>query len=171
DAGRAAAVESAADGGGRSVEGDVPAGRGQRRAGTGTGAHQRFGQAVLGGDGLEGEAALVAQPGPVDRVRGDAVEAQHLVTGRVDGHPTSDRTGGAGRLGGLEVPRAGLEPVRLGGQRADRADLHGVAREVRVERLAGERVDLGVGAAVDEVDQRVVGDLGGEAGAAVAEDA
>ena len=72
---------------------------------------------------------------------------------------------------GLEVPRAGLEAVGLRGERADRADLHGVAAEVRRERLVGEGVDLGVVAAVEEVDQRVAGHLLGEPGAAVAEDA
>src|SRR3546814_7847051 len=59
----------------------------------------------------------------------------------------------------------------LGGEGPDRADLDGVAREVRGEGLVGERVDLGLGATVDEVDEGVAGDLIGEAGAAVAEDA
>ena len=71
----------------------------------------------------------------------------------------------------LEVPRPGLEAVRRRGERADRADLHGVAREVRVERLVREGEDLRAVAAVDEVDERVAGDLVGEARAAAALDA
>ena len=58
-----------------------------------------------------------------------------------------------------------------GGQRADRADLDGVAGEVRGERFVGERHHLGVVAPADEVDQLVAGDLVGEARAAVAQDA
>ena len=71
----------------------------------------------------------------------------------------------------VRVPRACLEPVRLRGESADRTDLDRVAREVRRERLVGERVDLGVVAAVDEVDQLVAGHLVGKAGAPIAQDA
>ncbi len=71
----------------------------------------------------------------------------------------------------VEIPRPGLEPVRLGGERTDRTDLHGVAAEVADERLVGERGDLRVVAATGEVDQRVAGDLVGEAGATIAQDA
>ena len=71
----------------------------------------------------------------------------------------------------VEIPRAGLEPVRRRGERADRTDLHGVAREVRDERLVGERHHLGVVAPADEVDQLVAGHLVGEAGAAIAQNA
>ena len=56
-------------------------------------------------------------------------------------------------------------------ERADRADLHGVAREVRVEGLLGEVQDLRAIAAIDEVDQGVAGDLVGESRAARALDA
>ena len=77
----------------------------------------------------------------------------------------------ARRLDLLEVPRPGLEAVRLGRERADRADLHGVAPEVRRERVVGEGVDLGLVAPALEVDERIARDLLGEARAAVAEDA
>ena len=77
----------------------------------------------------------------------------------------------AGRLGLDQVPGPGLEPVRVDGQGADRADLHGVAAEVRGEGVVREGVDLGLVAPVHEVDQRLAGHLVGEAGAAVAEDA
>ena len=63
------------------------------------------------------------------------------------------------------------EAVGRGRQRAHRADLHGVAREVGAERLAGEGGDLDLVAAPGEVDQRLAGHLVGEAGAAAALDA
>ncbi len=64
-----------------------------------------------------------------------------------------------------------LEPVRLRCERADRADLHGVAGEVRRERRVGEREHLRLVAPSHEADQRIAGDLAREAGAAIAEDA
>ena len=123
-------------------------------------------------DGLEVEAAAVAQPAPVDRDRSRrrgsarARRGDDCTTMR---QPTAARRARALDL--LEVPRPGLEAVRRRGQRADRADLHGVAGEVRRERLVGERHDLGLVAALGEADQRIAGDLVGEAGAAVAQDA
>ena len=133
--------------------------------------HHGCAETVVAVDGFEVEAAAVAEPTPVHRVGVDALVAQHLVAARLHHGAAADRTRGAGRLLLVEVPRSGLEPVRLGGERADRADLHGVAGEVRRERLVGERDDLGVVAAADEVDELVAGHLVGEAGAAVAEDA
>ena len=104
-------------------------------------------EAVVAVDGLEVEPAPVAQPAPVDRVAVDALVAQQLVAARLHDRAAADGARGAGALGLLEVPRAGLEPVRLGGERADRADLHRVAAEVAGERLVGERRDLRVVAA------------------------
>ncbi len=133
--------------------------------------HERLPEATIAVDGLEVEAALVAQPAPVDGIDVDAEVAQHLVARGLHGHAAAHRARLAGRLGLLEVPGAGLEAVRLGRQRAHGADLHGVAAEVRRERVVGEGVDLGVVAPVHEVDQRVAGHLLGEARAAVAQDA
>ena len=82
-------------------------------------------------DGLEAEAALVAEPAPVDRVAVDAEVAHELVTARLHGDAASDRARGARARRLAEVPRAGLEAVRRGGERTDRADLHRVAGEVR----------------------------------------
>ena len=48
----------------------------------------------------------------------------------------------ADRRGGDQVERAGPEPVGRAGQGADRADLHGVAREVGVERRVLADADL-----------------------------
>ncbi len=122
-------------------------------------------------DRLEAEAALVAQPAPVDRVDVDALVPQHAVTRRLHRDPATDRARGAGRLLLLEVPRSGLEPVRLRGERADRADLHGVAGEVRRERLVRKREHLCLVAPTREADQRVAGDLAREPGAPIAQDA
>ena len=76
---------------------------------------------------------------------------------------------------GDQVERAGPEPVLRAGQRADRADLHGVAGEVRVERASlasGSIADLLAAAtALHQVDELVAGDLVGEPGAALAEHA
>ena len=146
----------------------VPGGRLQRQPRV---AQERAAEAVLAVDGLEVEAALVAQPAPVDRVVVDALVAQHPVAARLHHDPAPDRARRARRLDLLEVPRPGLEAVRRGGQRPHRADLHGVAAEVAGERVVGERVDLGLVAPVHEVDERVARHLLGEPGAAVAEDA
>src|SRR4051794_24803005 len=133
--------------------------------------HQRSVEALLAADRLEAEATLVAQPAPVDGIGVDTLVADQLVTRRLDGDAAADRARGARALRFLEVPRPSLEPVGAGRQRADGADLHGVAAEVAGERLVREGVDLSEVAALGELDQRVTGDLVGESGAAVAEDA
>ena len=121
-------VQGGGDGAGGGLQGTGPAGRDQLGS---LAPHERLGQAVLGVDGLEPEPALVAQPGPVHRVRVHTLVAQHLVAAGLHGDPASHRAGGAGRLGLLQVPGTGPEPVGLGRQRADGADLDGVAGEVR----------------------------------------
>src|SRR6185295_3250124 len=96
---------------------------------------------------------------------------QPLVLARLDGDPAADRARRAGALGLLQVPRPGLEPVGLGRQRADRADLDGVATEVGRDRVVRERLDLRRVAPAGEGDERVTGHVRREPGAAVAEDA
>ena len=152
---------------GRRVERHVP-----RRLGEAAlAAHERRGEALIGVRGLVAEAAAVAEPAPVDGLGVDAELAHELVARRLHDDSAPDAAVRARALDLLEVPWPGLEPVRRGGQRADRADLHRVAREVRRERLVGERQDLRLVATLHEADQRVAGDLVGEARAAVAEDA
>src|SRR5207245_5782380 len=70
----------------------------------------------------------------------------------------------AGRRDQVEGPRP--EPVGGAGERAHRADLHGVAGEVGVEGLALGYRYLLLRAALEQLDQRVAGDLLGEPGAA-----
>ena len=149
------------------AKGIGPAGRNERVAF----AEKRLGESTVGVDGFARETTFVAQPAPVDRVDVDSGETLDFIARRVDRDPAADRAHLAGRLGGVEIPRAGLEAIAGGGERADRADLDGVAAEVRRERFVRERVDLGVVAAVDEVDQRIAGDFLGKTGAAVTQDA
>ena len=73
--------------------------------------------------------------------------------------------------GGQEVERPRPEPVGRAGQGADRADLHGVAGEVGLERLVLVDADLLQRTPLDERDERVAGDLVGEPRAAGAEHA
>src|SRR5207253_6488920 len=65
-----------------------------------------------------------------------------------------------------QVERPGAESVGGAGERADRADLRGVAREVGLERLVLVDRHLLERAALEQLDERVAGDLRGEAGAA-----
>ena len=97
---------------------------------------QRVGEPVgLGGVG-ERPAALVAVPLLVDL---------RVVAGEAAGDLAAPVVGALRAAGGAvladarrgdQVERAGPEAVRRAGQRADRADLHGVAGEVGLERLA-----------------------------------
>ena len=117
-------------------------------------------------DRLEGEAALVAQPAVVDRLGVDAEQPGQAVLRGLHGDPAAHRAGGAGGLDLIEVPGAGGEAVGRRRERAHRADLHGVAAEVGGEGLRGEGGDLHVLAPSGEVDLRLAGHVGGEAGAA-----
>ena len=134
-------------------------------------AHQRLDEAFLTVDRVTGEAALVAEPALVDRVGVDAEQSGHPVRRRLHRDPAPDRAGGAGRLDLVEIPRPRGEPVGRGGQRADRADLDGVAREVGGEGQLGEDPDLQQLAAANEIDLGLPRDLVGEAHTAAALDA
>jgi len=70
-----------------------------------------------------------------------------------------------------QVERARDEPVRSRGERADRADLHGVAGERRAEILARGDRDLLARAAREQLDEAVPRDLVAEPRAPRAEDA
>ena len=124
----------------------------------------------LGGVG-EPPPALVAVPLLVDlRVVGG--EAAHDPPAAVVGPlPAAGRAVLTDAAGGDQVERAGPEPVRRAGERADRADLHGVAGVVGVERVAVGGADHLVRPALDELDERVAGDLLGEPRAPGAGDA
>ena len=74
-------------------------------------------------------------------------------------------------FGGLKIPRTGLEAIGRGRERTHRANLHGVAAEVRRKWFIGEGVDFGVVAAMNEVNERITSNVFGKARAAIAEDA
>ena len=69
----------------------------------------------------------------------------------------------------VEWPRP--EPVCRSGQRPHGADLHGVAGEIRLERLARGDTDLLVRTAFQQLDERITSDLIREPGAARTQDA
>ena len=133
--------------------------------------HQGGGEALRGVEVLETEAALVAQPSLVGGAVVHPQEAHHLVGARLHRDAAAHGAVRAGALHRLQVPGPGPEAVGGGGQGPHRADLHGVAREVGGEGLAGVGEHLGVVAPGDELDQGVAGHLVGEAGAAGAQDA
>ncbi len=134
-------------------------------------AHQGGGQPVrLGGVG-ERPPSLVAVP---------LLVHLRIVAGQAAGDHAAPVVGALAAAGravladagrGHQVERPRTEPVGGPGQRPDRADLHGVAGEVRVERHPIGGRDPLVRAAPEELDERVTGDLLGEPGASGAGDA
>jgi hypothetical protein len=71
----------------------------------------------------------------------------------------------------LDLPGTGAEAVGLGGERAHRAQLDDVSGEGRDVGAVVERADVARGAALQELQLLVLGDLLTEAHAAVTEDA
>jgi hypothetical protein len=122
-------------------------------------ANKRGGNAVTNRRVGERPAALVAVPLLVHLrvVTGQA--AQHFsapVVGALSASRCAVLTGaGAGH----QVERAGAEPICSAGERADRADLHRVAGEVRLERLASGDANLLQRTAFQQLDEQVAGDL------------
>ena len=130
-----------------------------------------LGEAGLAVDIVEIQAVRVGHPGGVHLVvqaRSDAVDFIF---------PGPDRDVGAGAAihvdarGFFEEPNAHLEAEVVGCQRADRADVGGVERVVRVEQAVRVNGEGGVGAALGEAEHRVAGDFVHEADAAAAHDA
>ena len=83
---------------------------------------------------------IVARPQAID----DVLIAVQL-------NATAGRTIGANALLGLQVPDALLVEKILAAQRADRAEIDDIAGQLVVERIAGENVDLGMMAAIDDL--------------------
>src|SRR4029079_10713513 len=142
-------------------------------------AHHWGRQALVAFDPVVTEAADVAHPVAVDRrlvARRQPRQPGALRPLRLRLDPRrrraalrAERADGVHRVG--VVPRARLEAVVASGNRADRADVHQVAREQRVDALLVERRDLAVAAARDDANLRVAVDLAHEADAPRAEDA
>src|SRR6202023_3050672 len=133
--------------------------------------HQRRPQPVRLGRVAERPPALVAVPLLVHQRLVAREAAQH---GAAPGVRALVAPGGAvlaDARRGYQVERAGLEAVLRAGERTDRAHLHGVAREVGVERLAGRGPDVLARPALQELDEVVARDLLGGPHAAGAGDA
>jgi hypothetical protein len=146
--------------GGSAVECVTPRGLDEVAVGV---ADQRLAHPVLRARVLEGPAALVAVPLFVDVGVGTGETPQHLAPPPVGALLATGRAVLAGRRSRDEVERPGAEAVLRAGQRADGADLHGVAGEVGVERLVGVDADLLQRTALEQLDERVAGDLLGKA--------
>ena len=134
-------------------------------------AHHRSGDAVITTRREETEPAAVTVPLLVDLGAVSGVATLDLVVPVIGAQLAAGRTVLARRRRGDEVERAAAEPVLGAGERSHRADLDDVAREVRVVGGLGVRPDLGDGTALQQMDERVTGDLVGEPGAALAQHA
>jgi len=131
----------------------------------------RGGEAILAGEGFIREAVLVGQPALVDFF---VLERQHALDDVVlglDDEVRAERIVRTHRLAPRQLPGARSEAEGLGGQRAHRAEVDDVARQLRVDGLLDEGHDLGVLAAEGLAEFHLAGDLGGEADAARAVDA
>ena len=133
-------------------------------------ADQRVGDAVGAGGVGERPTTLVAVPLLVDRRVVGGHPAKDGATAVVGAGCTAACAVLAHARGRDEVIGAGTEAVCRAGQRADGADLDGVAGEVGLERLVLVDADLLQGATLDQGDERVARDLVGKTRAAGAED-
>ena len=115
--------------------------------------------------------ALVAQPRVVDLELVPREVADDLPATDVDAEVAAAAAVWADAVGGGEVERPRGEAVRRGRERADGADLDGVAAERRREVLAGRDRDLLGGAPRIQLDEPVAADLVAEAGTARAQHA
>ena len=132
---------------------------------------ERRPQAIGGPQMVVGEPALVADPALVDLRMVARQHARDLALARRRPGVAPDRAEAADRGDVLDLPRPRAEAVDGRGERAHRAQLDDVAGEVGAVRLVLERGDVRVRAAVQRHELPVLGDLLGEARAAVAEDA
>ena len=116
-------------------------------------------------------ARLVGDPLLVHVVVEARQHAHHRAAARVDADVGAQRIDHVDRSRSCAAPRARLEGVGLGGQRADRAEVDQVAGELGRERLLDVGRDLHALAAAGRAQLLDAGHLGGEADAARALDA
>src|SRR5699024_12688618 len=90
---------------------------------------------------------------------------QHRAATVVGALPAAARTVLTHAGAGDQVERPGPETVGGAGERADRADLDRVTGEVGLERLLAVHAHLLLGAAFEQVDERIARDLLREPGA------
>ena len=132
---------------------------------------KRIREAFVGVEVVEVEPVGVGHPSGVDFVvlaGGDAVD---FVAAGPDAGVGAGAAVGVDAFGFLEEPDAHLEAEVVGGEGADGADVCGVEGVVVIEFLPGVDGEGGVGAALGEAEDGVVGDFVHEADAAGAHDA
>ena len=117
----------------------------------------------------EGPPALIAVPLLVDLWIVAGQPAQHLSAPMVGALGAARRAVLARAGAGHQIERPRAEAICRAGECAHRTDLHGVAREIRRERLARCNADLLQRTALQQFDERVTRDLLGEPGAPCAQ--
>ncbi len=125
----------------------------------------------LGAQSVDHMAGLVGNPFLIHVVIAARQDAHHLAPARVDADRRSERIHHVDRLGLGQLPGPRREGIRLGGERADRAEIDHVALQLRGHRLLEIGGDLHVLAAADGAELGHAGDFGGKADAARALDA
>ncbi|MCY1171720.1 hypothetical protein D9M73_118410 [compost metagenome] len=115
-------------------------------------------------------ARLVARPFLVHVLIDARQRAQHLATTRIEPDVGADRVHYVDRQRLLQLPRARFERIRLGGQRADRAQVDDIARQFARHGMFEIRHDLHVLATPDRADFLDAGHFLGKADAARALD-
>ncbi len=153
--------------GGGSDDRLVPRGFDQRTVAT----DHRIDEAVLGVQPLVAVTVAVRQPALVDRLVVARDGTQYLTPARVQPEVRPQRIVVADRLARNQFPGASAKAKDLVGERADRADVHHVAGQFGLHRLADVGADLEVLAAPHAAKLMGAGDLAGEAHTARAMDA
>ena len=125
----------------------------------------------LGLQTVDDMARLVGNPFLVDEFVDARQDPDHFAPARIDADRRAERVHHVDRFGLGELPRAVVEFIGLGGQRADRAEVDDIALQLRGHRMFEIGGDLHVLAAADRAEFGDAGDLGGEANAARAMDA
>ena len=113
----------------------------------------------------------VGDPALVDVLVLERHHTQHRVIFHLHDEVRAGAVVGTYALASRELPGARAVAERLAGERTDRTDIDHVARELGVDRLAGDRRDLGMFAAVDHAQLHHAGQLLAKAHAAGAVDA
>ena len=126
---------------------------------------------ALAAQPVAGEPRLVGDPLLVDILVQQRDHPLHLAAARIDADIAADRVHHVDGLGLGQLPRPGVEGVGLRGQRADRAEIDDIARQLRGQRLLDIGADLHVLAAPGGAELLDAGHLGDEADAARAVDA
>ncbi len=130
-----------------------------------------LGQAILAVDPFVVQSSGVAHPGGIHAVVLARFVAIDLLLARAYNGVAARAATGAETLRLLEKPHPHLKPEILRGQRAHRADVHGVERVVVVELGSGEGRDGVIAAAVHDTELVISRDVLGEPDATRAENA